>query len=115
MNAMLEFWANIKMFPDLIWAPDFVGPQKYGPPEIWSLKKFGPYMKIIIWHFYAKTNFLGAHISQGPNFSGTKKMRGDHFSTKVLFTNDYTWQNFGLRFLGLVNRLYTVIHKTQKS
>ena len=36
-------------------------------------------------------------------------------STKVLFTDRYTWQNFGLRFLDLVNRLYTVIHKTQKS
>ena len=34
---------------------------------------------------------------------------------KVLFTDGYTWQNFGLQFLGLVNRLYTVIHKTQKS
>jgi hypothetical protein len=27
---------------------------------------------------------------------------------EVLFTDGYTWQNFGLRFLGLVNRLYTV-------
>ena len=24
-------------------------------------------------------------------------------NNKVLFTDDYTWQNFGLRFLGLVN------------
>ena len=29
-------------------------------------------------------------------------------SIKVLFTDRYKWQNFGLRFLGLVNRLYTV-------
>ena len=35
--------------------------------------------------------------------------------TKVLFTDCYTWQNFRLQFLHLVNRLYPVIHKTQKS
>ena len=54
------------MVPDLIWAPDFFGPQ-----EIWALrnlvpKKFGPRMKIIIWHFYAGTKFLGDQKSQGP-------------------------------------------------
>ena len=32
-----------------------------------------------------------------------------------LFTDHYTWQNFRLRILCLVNRLYTVIHKTQNS
>ena len=37
------------------------------------------------------------------------------FHYKVLFTYEYTWQNFRLRFLRLVNRLYSVIHKTQKS
>ena len=36
-------------------------------------------------------------------------------TTKVLFTDRYTWQNFRLRFLHLVNRLYTVIHEKQKS
>ena len=35
-------------------------------------------------------------------------------STKVLFTNRYTWQNFFLRFLHLVNRLYVIFYKTQK-
>ena len=35
--------------------------------------------------------------------------------TKVLFTDRYIWQNFALQFLGPVNRLYSVIHKTQKS
>ena len=35
--------------------------------------------------------------------------------TKVLFTYEYTWQNFRLRLLRLVDRLYSVIHKTQKS
>ena len=34
---------------------------------------------------------------------------------KVLFTNCYTWQNFGLRFLGLVNKCVESIYKTQKS
>ena len=33
----------------------------------------------------------------------------------VLFTDRYTWQNFRLRHLCLVNRLYAVIQKTQKS
>jgi hypothetical protein len=36
------------------------------------------------------------------------------FASKLLFTDRYTWQNFRLQFLHLVNRLCTVIHKTQK-
>ena len=34
---------------------------------------------------------------------------------KVLFAYRYTWQNIRLRHLSIVNRLYEVIHKTQKS
>ena len=34
---------------------------------------------------------------------------------KVLFTDCYTWLNLHLWFLRLVNRLYLIIHKTQKS
>ena len=34
---------------------------------------------------------------------------------KVLLIDHYTWQTFRLRLLHLVNRLYAVIHKTQKS
>ena len=76
-------------------APDFFDPQ-----EIWSprnvvprnlgTEKFGPRMKIIVWHFHTGTKFLWAQISQGPNLSGTKfhgmkKVRdpreiGDHFN-----------------------------------
>jgi hypothetical protein len=83
------------MVPDLIWAPDFFGPQ-----EIWALRnlgpeKVGPCMKIIIWHFHARTkyfsrtNFLWDQISRGPNFSGTKKAMGpneigDHFSPTLV-------------------------------
>ena len=33
----------------------------------------------------------------------------------VLFTDGYSWQNFDLQFLGLANRLYTVINMTRKS
>ena len=68
------------MVPDLIWAPDFFGPQeiwapwnlgpvKFGPREIWSLHE----------NYYIAfscrnqlTKFLGDQISWGPNFSGTK-------------------------------------------
>ena len=36
--------------------------------------------------------------------------------TKVLFFDGFTWQNFRLSLLRLVDRLfYTVIHKTQKT
>ena len=35
--------------------------------------------------------------------------------TKISFTYEYTGQNFRLQLLRLVNRLYPVIHKTQKS
>ena len=34
---------------------------------------------------------------------------------KVLFADRYTWQNFCLRLLRLVNRLYAVSHKMEKS
>ena len=36
-------------------------------------------------------------------------------NVKVLFTNHYTWQNFHLRLLRLVNKLHAVIHKIQNS
>ena len=39
----------------------------------------------------------------------------DKFEVKILFTHRYKWRNFGLRLLSLVDRLYAVIHKTQKS
>ena len=34
---------------------------------------------------------------------------------KVLFTDRYTWQNFRLRLLRLVNNCIESIYKTQKS
>ena len=34
---------------------------------------------------------------------------------EMLFTHRYTWQNFRLSLLHLVNRLYAVIHRTQKT
>ena len=42
---------------------------RLSPQEIWA------HMKIIIRHLYLGTQFLGAQISQGPNFLGTKFVR----------------------------------------
>ena len=61
--------AITEMVPDLVWAPDFFGPQ-----EIWSQINFGPknvgtFMKMVYNDFHAGTKFLGAQISRGPNFS----------------------------------------------
>ena len=74
--------ALTEMVPNLIWAPDFFGPEKFWPQEVWSLrnmepKKFGTRMKIITWHFHAgpkhlRPKFLGDQISWEPNFLGTK-------------------------------------------
>ena len=72
------------MVPNLIWAPDFFGsprnlvPEKFGLQEIWALrnlgpKNVGPCMKMPFNDFNAGT-FLGAQISRGPNFLGTKKV-----------------------------------------
>ena len=47
-------------------------------------------------------------------YSGFVKLSAELIN-KVLFTDGYTWQNFRVRLLRLVNRLYAVIHKTQKS
>ena len=78
MNGIYK--AITEMVPDLIWAPDFFGPQ-----EIWSPSKFGPSIKKPCDDFRVGTKFIGVHTSWGPNFSGTKKVRGpneigDHFS-----------------------------------
>ena len=65
-----------EMVPDFIWVPDFFGsggiwflrnlvPEKFGPREIWSPDEN---------HY---TAFLCEYqISKGPNFLGTKKVRG---------------------------------------
>ena len=71
------------MVPDLIWAPDFFGPQaiwspsnlvpeKFGPLEIWSPRNLGLCMKMPYNDFNAKTKFLGDQIFRTPNFSETK-------------------------------------------
>ena len=57
--------AVTEVVPNLIWGPDFFGPQ-----EIWAStnldpKKFGPRMKKPCDDFCARTKFLGAYISQG--------------------------------------------------
>ena len=73
------------MVPNSLWPLTFLVPKTFGPRESWAPKKFSSCMKIIIWHFHARTSILGAQISLGPNFLGTKKVRGqneigDHFS-----------------------------------
>ena len=45
------------MVPDLIWAPDFFGPQ-----EIWSPSKFGPSIKKPCDDFRVGTKFIGVQI-----------------------------------------------------
>jgi len=57
------------MGPNLIWAPDFFGPQ-----EVWSLRNLGPkkvepLLKIITWLFHAGPKFFKFLVdqkSQGP-------------------------------------------------
>ena len=76
------------MVPNLIWAPEFLGPHK-----IWALRNLGPkkasFEKAMTTFmrgpYILGTKFLGAQISQGTNFVGPKKVRvtnenGDHFS-----------------------------------
>ena len=54
------------------------GPRSHlGPWHFWSpgnlgSEKFGPHKKKSYDDFHAGTKFLGAHISQGPNFLGPK-------------------------------------------
>ena len=54
------------MVPDLIWAPDFFGPQKIWTPRHLGPKKFGPCMKMSHNDFHAWTKFLGAQNNQEP-------------------------------------------------
>ena len=60
-------------------------PKKFGPREIWAPRnlvpeKLGPLIKMLYNDFYARPKFLG---SRGPNFLGTKKVRG-HFSLRTV-------------------------------
>ena len=53
------------MVPELIWAPDFLVPEKFGPLEIWAPrnlgpKKFGLCIKMPYNDFHARPKFLGA-------------------------------------------------------
>ena len=70
------------MVSDLIWAPDFFGPQ-----EIWSLrnlvpKKFDPRVKFITWLFHAGPKLLRDQISclLGLKFLGDQKIQGPKYS-----------------------------------
>ena len=83
------------MVPNLIWVPDFFGPEKFGPQEIrsprnllpkkfgplkiWSLNNLLPRMKMPYVDFRVGTKFLGDQKGQGPNEIG------DHVSCSHLF------------------------------
>ena len=64
------------MVPNLIWAPDFFGPQEIWPQRNLGPKKFGgPCMKMHMMIFMLRPNisgtkFLGTKIARGPNFLG---------------------------------------------
>ena len=58
-----------EMVPDLIWAPDFFGPEKLKLREIWSLHE-NHYMA------FSWPKFLRAQISWGPKMSGAQMRLG---------------------------------------
>ena len=61
------------------------------------------FKKVVLWARYIKHNLRFPLICAGWLV----------FKAKAIFTDRYTWQNFRLRILCLVNRLYAAIHKTQ--
>ena len=70
--------------------------------------------------FSSKIKSAHSTVIIGPNILWSRLVllvscRTVEMLTKVLFTDRYKWQNFRLRLLRLVNRLYAVIYKTQKS
>ena len=104
--AQYSIVAITVMVPNPIWAPDFIGHQeilahknlvlkKFWLKEILAQRNFGhkifvPCMKVVYNNFYTGTKFRGDQISSGPNFLGTKKVRGpneirDHFSCSHYF------------------------------
>ena len=48
------------MVPDLIWAPDFFGPQEIWAPKGWSQPKFASSTILPYNDFYARPKFLRA-------------------------------------------------------
>ena len=72
------------MVPNLIWAPDFFGPQdiwsprnlgpeKFGPQECWSLHEDAKYIMIFMQGInYSGPKFLRDQISWGPKMSGAQ-------------------------------------------
>ena len=69
--------AVTEMVSEHNWAPDFFGSQEVWSPRNLDPEKFSPRMKIIIWHFHAEANILGAQIfgnqiSRGPKKSGSQ-------------------------------------------
>ena len=63
------------MVPDLIWTPEFLFPEKFGPQEIWSPRTLGPTkvgscMKMLCNDFHAGPKFLA-----GPKLLGDQKIR----------------------------------------
>ena len=71
-----ESKAVTDLVPDLIWAPDFFGPQKVWAPRNLGPNKFDPCIKMLYNDIHAEPKFHGDQISWGPNFLGTKKSQG---------------------------------------
>ena len=59
------FWLYLK------WSPISFGPLTFSAP-----KKFGPFMRIILRHFYAGKKLPGAKSSRGPKKSGSQMWLG---------------------------------------
>ena len=73
--------------------------------SISSRQEFGPIMT---------TPFLPTELWSGFD-KFCPKIQNKYFCGKVLFTHRYTWWNFCLRLLRLVNNCLESIYKTQKS
>ena len=75
LRNSVPFWAITEMVPDLILGPDFFGPQ-----EIWSPRISGPAWNLHVMIFmrgpnFLGTKFLGNQIFWGPNFFRSKFLK----------------------------------------
>ena len=84
------------MVPNLIWAPDFFGPQEIWSPRNLVPKKFGPQeIQSPLENHYMAFSCRDQH-SWGPNFSRTKNFRGPNEIGLISLTTwlQKIWQMF---------------------
>ena len=84
------FWSPRNLVPQKFGTQKILGPTKFGPREIWSPGNLVAAWKSLYGIFmqgpsFLEPKFVRDQISWGPNFLGTKKVRGpneigDHFS-----------------------------------